>query len=80
MIDWKNMDVDKLTRKQAIEVIDSMAEELGQALEQATDQILQQTQFVQEQQKLIEKQQLHIDGQQLHIRELKRRLELRGEQ
>lgn len=73
MIDWKNMDVDKLTRKQAIEVIGSIAGEMGDALGQATDRILQQTQAMQEQQRL-------IDNQQLHIRELKRRLELRGEQ
>jgi hypothetical protein len=37
MIDWKNMDVDKLTRKQAIEVIGSIAGEMGDALQQATD-------------------------------------------
>ena len=73
MIDWKNADIDKLTRKQAIEVIGSIAEELGDALGQATDRILQQTQAMQDQQRL-------IDNQQLHIRELKRRLELRGEQ
>jgi len=73
MIDWKNMDVDKLTRKQAIEVIGSIAGEMGDALQQATDRILQQTQAMQKQQQL-------IDNQQLHIRELKRRLELRGEQ
>jgi hypothetical protein len=73
MIDWKNVHCDKLSRKQAIEVIGSMAEELGDALEQATDRILQQTEAMREQQKL-------IDSQQLHIRELKRRLELRGEQ
>ena len=73
MIDWKNMDVDKLTRKQAIEVIGSIAGEMGDALQQATDRILQQTQAMQEQQRL-------IDNQQLHIRELKRRLELKGEQ
>jgi len=73
MIDWKNVDVDKLTRKQAIEVIGSIAGEMGDALQQATDRILQQTQAMQEQQRLIE-------NQQLHIRELKRRLELRGEQ
>jgi len=73
MTDWKNIDVDKLSRKQAIEVIGSIAEELGDALGQATDRILQQTQAMQDQQRL-------IDNQQLHIRELKRRLELRGEQ
>jgi len=73
MIDWKNIDVDKLTRKQAIEVIGSIASEMGDALQQATDRILQQTQAMQQQQQL-------IDKQQLHIRELKRRLELRGEQ
>ena len=73
MNDWKNMNIDKLTRKQAIEVIGSIAGEMGDALQQATDRILQQTQAMQKQQQL-------IDNQQLHIRELKRRLELRGEQ
>ena len=61
MTDWKNIDCDKLSRKQAIEVIGSMAEELGDALEQATNRILQQ--------------QNTIEQQTRQIRELRNRIE-----
>jgi len=61
MNDWKNMNIDKLTRKQAIEVIGSIAGEMGDALEQATNRILQQ--------------QNTIEQQTRQIRELRNRIE-----